>query len=422
MGASVAFRFPASGGEARLYRLPDLDQASWLFHAGSRAVVRTVGLAGDDDLIYTVTGRDELVALDLVTGRTHTVDTDAVAAALGPTGTAYVVHSDGSLGNVEHRSTMTWSDTLTRPPSAIWGAVRGRLIVVVVNDEGRELVTLAKGQPTVRQQIPAGHLAMSKWGDLAVVATESGLATFDPADPAAAGFIPLEPSPRLVTLSPSAHRIYAAVGPSGLIAVERFQQDQLQELELPGRVGGLRMGPAGRTLLARPEAGDSIWIVNPARLELLATVPGTWDNDLPAVAPDGTIVLRRRGRVVALDRETLSVVAAMDVPDKDRWLLAAWNPRRPTLELASDTVPAVEQPGQVFYVQVSSSRNPAWAESLASELRDAGMSASVLADSTEELYRVVLGPHTTRGEADAIGRRLGQPYWILTLETDSPIP
>jgi hypothetical protein len=33
------------------------------------------------------------------------------------------------------------------------------------------------------------------------------------------------------------------------------------------------------------------------------------------------------------------------------------------------------------------------------------------------MYRVVLGPYPTREAAEAIGRKLGMPYWIFQRDT-----
>jgi cell division septation protein DedD len=71
-------------------------------------------------------------------------------------------------------------------------------------------------------------------------------------------------------------------------------------------------------------------------------------------------------------------------------------------------------PGQEIFVQVSSTSNAQWAEGLASDLRQAGMRATVLPPATaDEMYRVVLGPYATREEAETTGRKLGMPYWIF---------
>ena len=66
-----------------------------------------------------------------------------------------------------------------------------------------------------------------------------------------------------------------------------------------------------------------------------------------------------------------------------------------------------------LYVQVSVSQNQDWSQRLAQELGRAGLPAKVLAPATtDEGYRVVLGPYPTRAVAEGIGRKLGRPYWI----------
>ena len=50
---------------------------------------------------------------------------------------------------------------------------------------------------------------------------------------------------------------------------------------------------------------------------------------------------------------------------------------------------------------------------LADDLSRAGMAARVLPPQhPDDGYRVVLGPFTSRAQAEATGRRLGRPFWI----------
>jgi len=164
-------------------------------------------------------------------------------------------------------------------------------------------------------------------------------------------------------------------------------------------------------------------VVDLRTFEARGTVASSWSQDLPTVGTDGTILTQDGGDVVALAATDLTEVARLSAPPEDHWILAAWNPRRTTLEFAEDAQPALTEAGQVMYVQVSSSRNPVWAEHFSDELRAAGMNASVLApDSTDDLYRVVLGPYGDRESAEADGRQLGRPFWILTKEGVPPIP
>jgi cell division septation protein DedD len=64
---------------------------------------------------------------------------------------------------------------------------------------------------------------------------------------------------------------------------------------------------------------------------------------------------------------------------------------------------------------VSSSRNPAWANELADKLKAAGLPSSVLPPKTgDDAYRVVLGPYATREQAEATGKSLGMPSFVIT--------
>ncbi len=426
VGAAVAFRFPAEGGLARLYRLPSLDEGTWRFEIGPKRPERLIGFVSDDDIIYAIASGERadtlsLIGLDLVAGRARTIDSNVTEAAIGPSGTAFVVHPDGTVGHVEHLTTESWPDTLDGETRAVWGAARGRMLVVVGAGSSRELVLLARGQTPIRQPVPEGELAVSRWSRLVAVAVDSGVLTLDPTDPSDRRFIEVAPGTRLVRFSTSGHKIYAIAGDRDLFVIDRFQHEIGTKLQLPDRVTALRTGPLGHRLLAYSAQEGSVWVVDLVRLRVETTLPGSWGDDLPAIAPDGTILLRRGGTLVAHAGEQLEEVTTGEAGAGDLWLVAQWDPRRPALELARDEELAEEQAGKTIFVQISSSRNAAWAQALADELVSAGMPATVLpADSLDDLYRVVMGPYSTREEAEANARRLDRPFFIR--EIDTPIP
>ena len=180
------------------------------------------------------------------------------------------------------------------------------------------------------------------------------------------------------------------------------------------------MDSFGQLMLAHSDEG-TIWVIDLVSLAVLATIDGSWDSDLPAVAPDGTVLVRQESGVIAYYGADFTETAVVQERTGDLWLTAAWDPRRPALELTVDSPPRAEPSGVEIYVQVSSSGNPAWAEDLANELRAAGLNAKVLQpDQDEERYRVVLGPFATRDEAEASGRQLGRAFWIFTREPEAP--
>jgi hypothetical protein len=303
--------------------------------------------------------------------------------------------------------------------------MRNRVIGIVPIDSARALELLADGQQPVRQPLPAGPVAVARWGDVVAVAADSGVVVLDPADPTAARFTRLSPPPVLVAFSESAHRLYAFDGGGSVTALERFTLEPVDELTLPGAPAAIRADPRGRFLLARPAAGDSLWILDLVRWSLPGTLAAEWDAHLPTVAPDGTILFERDGELIAFSYDRLGVVGRTGELGDDRWLPLAWDPRRPTLQVtAASAQPSTSlDPSQRFYVQVSSTSNLDWAEDMAGNLRRAGIDASVLPpEGFETRYRVVLGPYPSRDAAEAIRRTLNMPSWIFVRDTTAKSP
>ncbi len=423
LGTPVAFRFPSRGARTpRLYRLPGLDEVPWQFESPEAAVRSVVGFAGDRDQVYVLTESDVLAALDLGTGRMRTIDSNVALAAIGPTGTPVAIHHDGSIASVGLRALIPWSSDFTQLPSAIWAGVRERLLAVVESDSTRALVMAANGQPSISQPLPPGTVAVSTWGDAALVVTDSGVVLLDPADADDRGLIAVEPAPLLASFSASGHRILVVRMDGVLLAVDRFSLDTTEELALPDTPTDWRADPWGRWHLLRSPDDSTIWIVDVVTWTLVDSVSGGWNRQLPAVTPDGTILVRRDEQVVSVEVGG-EPGAAVGAAATDRWIVLSWDPSRPTLEASESGEPEAALPGQLIYVQVSSTSNPDWAADLAANLRRAGMTATVLPpELPTEPYRVVLGPYPTREEAEATGRQLKLPFWIFTRDTAASRP
>ncbi len=419
-GVAVAFRFPSDGSaQTRLYQLPDLEPVAWRFESGSGRIRTVVGFAEDEDQIYALNAARELIALDLSSGRVSTVDTGVALATLGPTGTPHVVHRDGTVATVQRRRVTPWEARFDSLPRQIWGAARSRFIAEVETVTGRELWYVARDRPTVTHRLPRGMLSVAPWGDVAAVATDSGLYVLEPANGESRRFLPM-PRPTMVTFSPSAHRMYVATADGTLRTIERFDLIVLDTLKMPGAIESGRVDPLGRFLLARPAGQDSVWTIDLLAWRQGASYGGTWSSDLPAVARDGTLLLRDGDRVSAipLNRQPARAQAA---GSGDRWLPVSWDPRRPALELTAQTSRQPETgAGQLVYVQVSSTQNPEWAAEFARNLQRAGVLASVLPPSAgQDFYRVVLGPYPNREEAEGTAQKLGLPFWIFSADSTS---
>jgi hypothetical protein len=106
----------------------------------------------------------------------------------------------------------------------------------------------------------------------------------------------------------------------------------------------------------------------------------------------------------------------------DWWLLTAWRPARGAEAAAAPAVAAADSASEgPMYVQVSVSQNQQWSRAAAQQLVAAGLPATVLPpEAPDDGYRVVLGPYPTRVQAEAIGRKLGRPYWIYQPTAPTP--
>ncbi len=413
----MAIRLAAQGGTPRLYRLPRLVELPGALRGRLPAIDRVVGLDVESEFLFVATAKQELLALDLGSGRVDTVATGIAQTALGPDGTLYAVDAKRRVVSLSRRTRFTWPRPLNGLPRDLFGSTDQRLVAVIPQDPPRLLIAAADQPPAVREIAAGGDVAATRWGDLVAVASDSGVALYDPLGRRDPTFVPLADRPRALAFSPSGHRIYVARrGALGLAVIDRYERRELDGVALPGPAAALRLDPLGRWLLARPAVGDSAWIVDLPIKRHTGGIATTWQADLPAVSPDGVLLYRRGDDVVALRPDSLTETGHVDRGAADLWVLSAWLPRGSGLTgqasvdaLTADTVGA-EGP---LYVQVSTSQNPDWSGRLAQDLARAGLAASVLPpQGPDDGYRVVLGPYATRAQAEATGRKLGRPFWI----------
>jgi len=378
-------------------------------------VERVVGLDPEAAQLFLRTGKREILSYDLDGGRTDTVATDIQLSTLGPDGTLYAVDSKRRVTTLSRRVRLTWPHPLDGDPLDLFGATNERL-VATVGGAHPGLVVAAADQPQSTRPLPAeGDVAASRWGDLVAVASDSGVTLLDPLGRRDASFVEIADHPRALVFSPSGHRIYVGSrGGLGLRVIDRYGLREIDGVALPTPAAALRLDPLGQWLLARPTIGDTVWVVNLPIKELVGGFPTSWLGDLPTISPDGSLLLRRGEDVVTVRPDSLTESGRVTGGATDLWVAAGWAPRgaaTPTAAAiaASDSAPA-EGP---LYVQVSVSRNATWSQQMAEELTRAGLAAKVLPPaSVDEGYRVVLGPYTTREQAEGIGKKLGRPFWI----------
>lgn len=439
-------RLPSDGGRARLYRADSLTPLDWEIASGVPKIVRALGTELEDRMVYAVDSQGRLVGVDLLARRTriHLAATQQLTAT-----------PDGAvLGLDSARRAVRFSlRALTTYRASVEGGGTPQLLrgpggqVAAYLPAAHVLQLLGEDGEVRRFEAPTGQATVSWHGDLLAVTTDSGIVLFDPSGRAEEPrFLRLRGAPITTAFSPSAHRLYVARGRGDIMVLDRFSGDEVTTIELPAPAKVIRTDRSGRWLLAQPESGDSVWVVDLVQREVAVTVPSPWADDLPLVAGGRTLVVRDGQDVVAWEltgatptERTRLVGAASDV-----YLAIPWSPEahpavEPPQEIADAEAPTPEpteipaqgaleaglagppqagmpgaQTGEI-YLQISSSQNREWAQALAQQLRDGGFAARLL-NPTEpgDPYRVVIGPFPTRDEADAVGRRLGRPYFVLS--------
>ncbi len=415
--ASV-LRVPTGGGKPSLYRIPDLTEDDWALREKLPDIASVLGVSIDDRLVYLLGDRDQVLALDLESRSVRTLFPKVRSGTVGPDGTLYAVSDSNRVLEVAHRATSRFTDPLPARPSVLFGGLGNELLVVTGGDVPA-IVRLSGDQPIHTEPIPDGPTAATFWGDLVAVAADTAVVLYDPAQDPPVRSMKMSGHVIDVAFSPSGHRLYVLRREKPLAIIDRFNDDELDELKLPGEPAELRTDAYGDWLLIRSTAKDTAWIVDAIGGKVAGTVRTGWGPTLPAVVGGGILLTAEGGDVVGYDlsQEPWQEVGRVQGGASDRWVPLAWQPDdgTTTRAITGDTAVAdtTAESGSPVYLQVSSSRNPDWAEDLARKLREAGLPAKVLPPrGVDDGNRVVLGPYPTRNLAEQAGRRLGRPFFI----------
>ncbi len=426
MPSVTVLRIPREGGLARLYRVPGLDSAAWKLAERLPPVDRLIGADAEQGLVFVLDRKNNVVAVDLDTRRVRTFLENIRYATLGPDGALYAVDTGSAVTQLVRRTPVRFRSKLQGKPAELYGTTDGALIAHLAGSQPA-LEYLGSDQAPTSRAVPEGQLTSTFLGDLVAVAADTAVVLYPPESKSEHRSIPIAGDARAVLFSPSGHRLYVARAAAPLLVLDRFEGTRLREIELPGPARSLRGDIYGNWLLVRPENGDSVWVVDVGTGKYLGATAARWGEDLPAVAPPHTLLVRRGNDLVALDLASTGFTQTGRVEGgaTDYWLPLAWHPANETeIPIESDssaTASADTGPGRPnVYLQVSSSQNPTWASELSEKLRAAGLPASVLTPKrSEDAYRVVLGPYATREQAEQTSRTLGMPSFIVTAQDQS---
>ena len=490
----VVLRIARGGGKARAYIYPRLDSAVWTSSDAAPAPDHVLAFDDDAGQLVLADTKGALVRVNLRSGDVATTRKPKLASLVSADGKAvFGVTDSGTVA----RFTTTGRWSYKAPLRVRELMPQGDGSVVAVADRGNNTVLWHLWPPDPRIVDSAVVPGFAKArpvqaGDRVVLVHDASVAAVRGRDLAPSPVVTVDTTILAVAPTPSGDRLYTLLrGQKQLRVLDRYTGGSGDVVELPGEAIALRMDPLGRYLLARPQHGDSAWVIAVGSQRVLGAVATAWRSDLPFVAPDGKIALASGNDVRFVDGETFQSGLTVKGGAKDFWASVSWNGFRPrdasldtpvTFDSApgdssggvpNDTVvdpagafsgarpepiqpapgsdlggiadaragsvalprggaPNARQPATVpatgsssaeapppatsrgFFVSLASHTSEAQARADAAKVIVDGLPAHVATSPVggKTLYRVVLGPYSSRAAAERAGSLAARPFWI----------
>ncbi len=454
----IALRVARGGGVVRAYQYPRLDSLIWSSTQAVGAQARILAFDPENGLEAYV---DRSGAPGWVDLRVGTIKPSRTSKLTVMTSTDAWSIFGVTRDTVIHRSTPSgeWEFTTSQPVRGLFPVQDGGLVVLTSDDGTSTLLKLRPPERTILDSatVPTPtYTAMSPLGDRMYLASGREVVALNSNTFDEVARVSFDGPVIALTTSPSGDRVFVATERSRDIAIlDRYSGERSDVIRLPGPAKEMRIDPHGRLLLARPDSGDSVWVINVGTNQVIATLPTAWRADLPNVGPDGAVA-------TIAGRDVHFTIPGHDEPRiivrdgaNEIWHFVFWNgfrPRAPGLDLpvvfpidtyyvapTSDSLatpvpmPVDSLPARAPQVVPAdtASRTPAastvWSVQLAavlSETRARDITRTIRVDGVQprvvvsdvdgsRVYRVVMGPFASRAEADRVGRQSGRDYWVF---------
>jgi cell division septation protein DedD len=474
---ALVTRIPRDGGTARAYLFANLDSAIWSA-AASPPVGRVLGFDQDAGLIAFTDDKGQPRRLDLRIGEVRTASKAKLSGVASANGSEiYGIDPKGVI--VRLTPSGDWTFTPPRTPQALFPQSNGQLIIASSVGASTRLWLIHPPDDTILDSASLSVVARgarTQAGDRLYFTSQRGLVGVQTRDLSLLKEVRLPGDAAAIAPTPSGDRVYIALTETPRIVVlDRYTESISATIDLPGPAIDLRVDPVGQLLLAKPADGaDSAWVVAIGTGRVVGSIPTTWTADLPAFAHSSTIATLRGSDVVFVNGATLGEARTVRGGGKDYWYFFTWNgfrPRsadldqpvtfsRPDSIVRSDTIPrqildsarptpplrdatptmvpppagypppappATAAPGASnaagrspgFLVSFAALLNERQAHEIAGGIQVGGMRARVLPTQTggTAIYRVVLGPYSTKEQADRVGRESKRQYWVYEAGT-----
>lgn len=440
---ALILRVPRNGGTPRVVAYPAIDSTVWTGSDAAPALERVLAFDPDAGVIAAVDTRGEPLWIDLRVGTVTRPTRGKLHNLISVDGsTIYGVGADGAVARLTPSG--NWLFKPPQPARAVFPQSNGTVLILGRGSETSRVWRIRPPENRVLDSITLRNVVTGVGAPLGervyFTTTNHALVGVRARTMRAGKPIALDHPVRAIAASPSGDRFYAVTDSSStLYVIDSFQDRVEARTELPGPASDLRVDPFGRYVLVRAAKGDSVWVMAIGTNQIVGRFTSAWRGDAPFVLIDGAIA--------RLDRRDLVIAGAtarqINRGSDDFWYPFTWNGLRPRaaaldqpvrLPTDSDTIAKVAAPAESTVAQTPAAPPPRTdsaklgftvsfaalldeqrARDAASKITINGQTARVVTGMVggTAVYHVVLGPYSTRDEADRIGRASGQSYVII---------
>ena len=437
---SLVLRVARAGGPPRVYLYQRADSTVWSSTDPAPTPADVLAFDEENGSVAYVDNKGRPVLLELRLGTITVTSEKKLTDLASANGSIIYGISGGEV--VRMTPTGEWSYKPPRAPKAIFPENNGSLLIAAGEGANTRLYKLFPPDPKILDSLTfpvASRTFRTQLGDRIYLAVDSGLVVLRTRTMDWAPLVPFTEPISMIASTPSGDRAFVLTRSRTQISVvDRFQDKVTGTLDLPGKADDLRVDPFGRYLLAHSADKDSIWVVAIGTERVIGGLKGAWRSDLPFVGYDGAVTVASGADVIMYDGETLNQLRRVAGGAADFWFPFLWDGFRPRFAAldeparfdsvrvdttamdslvsrdtaAADTVAANAPKG--FIVSFAAFLAEDRAKELADQIDVDGQKARVVSSAREGtiIYRVILGPYTTKDDAERAGKVSGHSYWV----------
>jgi hypothetical protein len=444
---ALVLRVPRRGGIARVTAYPNIDSTVWTASDSAPALERVLAFDPDAGLLSAVDTRGQPLWIDLHVGSVTLASRNKLHDLSSIDGsTIFGIGADGAA--VRFTPAANWVFKPKLPTRAIFPQANGSLLVLGGRADSSRLLRIVPPRTEPSDSLKLGKVTTGSGAPLGdqiyFVNSPRSLVGVHARTFQKGRTISFSKKIGPIAPTPSGNRFYVLTDSVHQVSVlDRYQDRVTSRIALPGRPRDLRVDPVGRFLLVRSATGDSVWVIAIGTNQVIGTTHSAWRGDVPFVAPDGAIVVSRGDDIVFLDGSTLNEVRRVTGGASDFWYPFSWSGLRPRAAALDqpvrfptdsdttkvDSIPPTtaettgvktaappDSAAAGFTVSFAALLSDDQAKTEAARIVVDGQTARVVPSEVDgtPVYRVVLGPYSTREEADRVGRQSGRSYYVYS--------